>query len=134
MSKQYHIVLNGERIPVSEAVYRAYQRPKWREKKQKRIRNDMECSFDAMLGNGLEHLADPTQLGVDEIIAEKLLIDALLEAIAALDDDERDMIYALFYKRKSERVYSEESGVPRKTLAYRKEKVLEKIRKIIEIN
>ena len=132
MAKQYHIKINGEPVPVSEAVYRAYQRPKWREKKQKEVRDDMECSFDAMLENGLEYLADTTQLGVDEIITDKLLFDALREAIAALDGDEREMIIALFYRRKSERAYSKESDVPRKTLAYRKEKVLEKLKNILE--
>ena len=132
MSRQYHIKINGELIPVSEAVYRAYQQPKWREKKQKYVRNGLECSFNVMLENGLEHKIDPTQPCMDEIVAEKLLFEALLEAIAALDDDERNLIYALFYKGKSERSYSEETGVPRKTLAYRRDKVLEKMRRIIE--
>ena len=134
MPKQYHIKQNGKLIPVSEAVYRACQRPKWREKKQKEVRDKVECSFEAIRESGLEYKANLAQPGVDEIIAHKLLLDALVEAIAALDEDERDLIYALFYKGQSERSYSEEIGVPRKTLAYRKDKVFEKIRKIIEKN
>ena len=134
MQRQYHIRMNGELIPVSEAVYRAYQRPKWREKKQRKVRNSLECSFNAIIENGLEYKIDPTQLCVDEIIMEKLLLEALLEAIAALDDDERDLVFALFYKGMSERAYSKESGVPRKTLAYRRAKVLEKLKIFIENN
>jgi len=132
MSRQYHIKINGELIPVSETVYRAYQRPKWRERKQKVVRNDMERSYDVMLESGLDIKTDLTQPCIDEIIEEKLLFEALLEAIAALDDDERNLIFALFYKGKSERAYSKETSIPRKTLAYRRMKVLEKLRNIIK--
>ena len=134
MSKQYHIKMDGKLIPVSEEVYRAYQRPKWRENKQKKVRNDAECSYDAMCESCQKYGSDPTQPGVDDIVTDKLLLNALLEAMTALSDDERELVYALFYKGKSERSYAEESGVPRKTLAYRKGKVLEKLRKIIENN
>jgi hypothetical protein len=31
MKKEYYITLNGERIPVSEEIYRAYRQPAWSE-------------------------------------------------------------------------------------------------------
>lgn len=134
MSKQYYIRINGERIPVSEEVYRAYQRPNWREKKQKIVRDVVECSYDAMCESGQETIGGQEQRSVDEIIMEKLMLNALIEAIEALNDNERNLIYALFYKGKSERSYSDETSVPRKTLAYRKKKVFEKLRMLIENN
>lgn len=130
MDKQYHIKLNGKLIPVSEEVYRAYQRPKWREKKQAEVRKEMECSYDHMVENGYEQ-TDPNQSSLDEIFQDKLLLDELLSAIASLNDDERTLIYALFYKGKSERELSKVIGVPRPTIYSRKKSVLKKLRNML---
>ena len=134
MSKQYHIKLNGKLIPVSEEVYRAYKRPQWREKKQKIIRRQNEQSIEHINESDAINQANLAQCGLDEIIIENLLLDELHEAMLSLNDDERVLIYALFYNDKSERDVAKEIGVSQNTVNYHKKRVIEKLRKILENN
>jgi len=134
VSKQYHIKLNGKLISVSEEVYRAYKRPQWREKKQKIIRRQHEQSIEHIRENDSINQANLAQCGLDEIIIENLLLDDLHEAISSLNDDERVLIYALFYNDKSERDVAKEIGVSQNTVNYHKKRVIEKLRKILENN
>jgi DNA-directed RNA polymerase specialized sigma24 family protein len=130
MSKDRYIWIDGMKVPVTEEVYRAYYRPVWREAKQKEVRGDMEYSLDALEDAGFEAVSnDPL---VDEIVADKLLLDELYAALAELTDDERSLIDALYYQEKSEREVSKETGVPRKTLSYHKTKLMDKLRRLIE--
>lgn len=132
MSKQRYIWIKGVNVPVTEEVYRAYKQAEWREEKQDAVCADRECSFDFMIEHDLDGQAVTDQALVDEIALDKLLLEMLLAALAELTDDERSLIDALFYQEKSEREVAKETGVPRKILAYRKTKILEKLRGIIE--
>ncbi|MDD3767185.1 MAG: sigma-70 family RNA polymerase sigma factor [Eubacteriales bacterium] len=134
MSKQYHIKLNGELIPVSEEIYRTYKQPQWREKKRANVRRKREVSLDAMLENGDAIQFDLGQAFIDELVADKLLLDELFKALAELNIEECALIDELFFKEKSERQISEEIGIPRTTLEYRKNRVLHKLKKLIRKN
>ena len=134
MSKKWYIWLDGKEIPVTEEVYRTYKRAEWREEKQAAVRAVRESSYDFMLENDFDGQADTNQKLVDEIVEDKLLLDILLVALDELTADERSLIDALFYQEKSEREVAKETGVPRKTLSYRKSKVLKKLKDIIEKN
>lgn len=132
MSKEYAININGKKVPVTEEVYRAFKRPAWRERKRRQARSDTELSLEAFEDDGFN--IPSGEALVDEIVEDKLLLDVLLKALSELTDDERSLIDELFYKGKSERELSKETGVPRKTLAYRKAKLLDKLRGLIEKN
>ena len=128
VSKKYHIKLGGRLIPVSEDVYRAYKQPQWREKKQKIARRKNEISYEHMLEKGFVNQADPAQCSLDEIVFGKMLIDELHEAIATLSDDERNLIYALYYQEKSEREVAVEIGISCVAVHKRKIKAIEKLK------
>ena len=130
MSKDRYVWLDGVKVPVSEEVYRAYYRPVWREAKQKDVRGDNEYSLDALEESGFEAVSQDAL--VDEIVADKLLLDELYAALAELTDDERFLIDQFFYKEKSEREISKETNTPRNTLVYRKNRLLAKLKKLIE--
>ena len=128
MSKDRYVWLDGVKVPVSEEVYRAYYRPVWREAKRKEVRDDTEYSLDALEESGFE-AADSAL--VDDIVADKLLLDELYAALDELTDDERSLIDALFYKERSERNVAAERGVQRNTVVYHRNKILDKLRKIL---
>jgi RNA polymerase sigma factor (sigma-70 family) len=130
MDKEYNIKLNGKLIPVTEEVYYAFKRPAWKERKRRQVRAEKELSLEAFADAGFE--IPSGQALVDEIVEDKLLLDMLFRALSELTEDERVLIDELFYNGKSERELSKETCVPRKTLAYRKTKVLEKLRRLIE--
>ena len=122
MNKDYYILIDGEKVSVSEEVYRAFKRPAWAERKRRQVRADHELSLEAFAEDGFElPSGDPL---VDEIVADKILLDMLMSALDELAADERGLIDALYFDGKSERDVATEIGVPQTTLNYRKNKIL----------
>jgi len=130
MDKEYFIELSGRQIPVSKEVYDAFKRPAWKERKRRQVREEKELSLEAFADAGFE--IPSGEVLVDEIVEDKLLLDMLSKALSELTDEERFLIDEMFYNGKSERELSKETCVPRKTLTYRRTKVLEKLRRLIE--
>lgn len=122
MEKEFLIIIDGEKVPVTEEVYRAFKRPAWAERKRRKVRADHERSLEAFMDEGQDiSSGDPL---VDEIVEDKLMLDMLFAALAELTDDERGLIEALFYQERSEREAAQDLGVPQTTLNYRKKKIL----------
>lgn len=110
MNKQYFIEIEGEQVPVTEEVYRAYKQPLWKEHKQKErskrcqvsngrgglkrcMADCSQCMYDKS-GNvlSLNHLeadgyfpADRKAVDPYQILEDALLLEELLAAIADLD-------------------------------------------------
>jgi len=127
MDKQRYVLINGEKIYVTEEVYRAYYRPVWREAKQRKVREDMEYSLDALKDGGYEAISD--EAPIDEIVWDNLMSDKLYSVMAELTEDERILIHALYFQGKTEREISAESGTPQTTISYRKKQLLKLLQK-----
>ncbi|GHV36392.1 sigma factor [Clostridia bacterium] len=121
-----HIVINGENIPVTEEVYRAYKRPAWAERKRRKVRAEHERSLELFVN------MPSGQKLVEEIVEDKLLLDTLMAALSELTADERKLIDALYYVEKSEREYGKQLDISQNTINYHKNRVLEKLRKFFE--
>ena len=150
MENQRFIEINGEQIPVTEEVYRAYKRPLWAEHKRKerakrcRDENGFRCTKDCRTceksreGGTLSlnkfneegyEVADSVDLA--ELVADKLLLEQLVAALNDLDPDERSLINALFYNDRTERDYAAEIGISHQAVGKRKQKVIEKLFSIV---
>lgn len=129
-NRKYYILIDKVPVEVTEDVYRAYKRPAWKERKRRQVRLDMELSLDLLMEDGMD-IPSPT-LSVDELVADRLLRDALYEALAQLSAEERNLIDILFFGGMSEREASSVLNLPRKTLAYRKGKILDKLKEILK--
>jgi RNA polymerase sigma factor (sigma-70 family) len=130
MDKEYFIELNGRQIPVSKEVYYAFKRPAWRERKRRQVREEKELSLEAFADAGFE--IPSRQALVDEIVEDKLLLDMLSKALSELTDEERFLIDELFYQEKPERMVAKETGVSQNTVNYHKNRILEKLRRLLE--
>lgn len=130
MGKNYYIVIDSEKIPVTEEVYRAFKQPAWKERKRREVRAEKERSLDMFLDDGFDIPSE--QALIDEIVADKLLLNELYAALAELTDDERYIIDSFFYQEKTEREIANEASIPRNTLVYRKNKILSKLKKFLE--
>ena len=130
MDKEYFIELNGRQIPVSKEVYYAFKRPAWREHKRRQVRAEKELSLEAFADAGFEIPSGQTL--VDEIVEDKLLLDMLSKALSELTDEERFLIDELFYQEKPERMVAKETGVSQNTVNYHKNRILEKLRRLLE--
>jgi RNA polymerase sigma factor (sigma-70 family) len=141
-----YIEIDGEQIPVTEEIYRAYKRPAWAEHKRKerekrcRDENGNRCtgdcskcdkqrtgsvlSLDKFTEDGFE-VADPVDIA--ELVADKLLLEELYAALDELDPDNR-RIMELFSIGKSEREIANDIGLSQKTINKRKQKLFAQLR------
>ncbi len=129
MDKEYFIELNGRQIPVSKEVYYAFKRPAWKERKRRQVRAEKELSLEAFADAGFE--IPSGEALVDEIVEDKLLLDMLSKALSELTEEERVLIDELFFNDKSEREIAREIGVSQPAIHKRRNRILEKLKKLM---
>ncbi|MFC5543312.1 hypothetical protein ACFPOH_16500 [Ureibacillus suwonensis] len=133
MAKEYYILIDGEKVPVSEEVYRAFKRPVWAEKKRRQREQEngtTPLSLDAFTKAGLNIPSD--QALIDEIVEDKLLLDMLFEALATLTDDERNLIDALYFNEQTIREYARLNNTNHTNVIRRHKRIIEKLRTILK--
>jgi len=156
--KQYFIPLNGELIPVNEDVYQEYYRPIWRTHYHaskhgqcgctdwRRCEGDcglcryrtagdslsLDAEYEGEEGSKLTLLdtIEDSAPNILDIIADKLMLQELFKALEELDPDSR-RICELIRQGKTEREIAAEFGVRQSTLNYRKNKLMDKLRKCL---
>lgn len=131
MEKQYFITLeDGKEVEVTKEVHDAYYRPAWREEYYRKKEKERLLSYEG-LGDAdysVEgHMREESET-IESIIEDKLLLELLVSALEELTEDEYDLINNVYLKEFGEREYSRTSGIPRKTLSYRREKILKKLK------
>ncbi len=80
---------------------------------------------------------EQAQFAVDEDTPEEKAIRAddirrLRAALLELAPDEMELIHALFYKEVSEHRLAKQTGIPQRTIHYRKVRILAKLHKLLE--
>ncbi|MCX4345395.1 MAG: sigma-70 family RNA polymerase sigma factor [Kineothrix sp.] len=122
---------------VTEEEYRNYFRPWWQQKKhEQRNREAMEQngyteeSYEAWRDNASEGAGIPDMElpGVDELVEKKLLLGVLADAMDSLLPEERELAMKVFGEEMSVYEYARITGGNRRTLDFRKNKVMEKLR------
>jgi DNA-directed RNA polymerase specialized sigma24 family protein len=141
-----YIEINGQQIPVTEEVYRAYKRPAWvehkRKEREKRCRDDKgnRCARDCSNCNkqrtgsllSLEKFSEEgfevaDSVDLTELVVDKLLLEKLYIALEELDPDNR-RIMKLFSIGKSEREIAIDVGLSQKAINKRKTKLFAQLR------
>lgn len=150
---QRYIEIDGEQIPVTEEVYRAYKQPLWAEHKRKerakrcrdengfrcmkdcrtctKLRDGGDLSLDKFSDDGFD-ITDPVDIG--ELVADKLILEQLVKVLDDLDPDERSLINAIFFQNRTERDYAAEIGISHQAVGKRKNKVVEKLRNLMGVH
>jgi len=148
-TKQYYISIDGQEVPVSEKVYRAYKRPAWAEQKREEresrciiagVRCKKDCSQCPHRRTGsalsLEGFADdgftPADLSADveEIVASRILLEELFNALEELDPDGR-LLCQLVSEGETERSIAERFGISQVAVGKRKKKLFAHLRGIL---
>lgn len=144
---QRFIEIDGQQIPVTEEIYRAYKRPVWtehkRKEREKRCRDEQgtrcvgDCSkCDKERTGGVLSLDrfveecgfEPADIvDVAEMVADSLLFEELFNALEELDPDNRKIL-ELFSCGKSEREIADDIGVSQRAINKRKTKLLSQLR------
>jgi len=145
--EQRYIEIDGQQVPVTEEVYRAYKRPLWAEHKRKerakrcRVENGFRCTKDCKTCSKLRDGGDLSlekftedgfevadSVDIAELVADKLLLEQLVAALDDLEPDERSLIDALFCNDRTERDYATDVGISHQAIGKRKRKVIDKLR------
>ena len=124
-------------LEVTEEEYQKYYRPWWSQRKrEQRNREAMERngyteeSYEAWRDNASEGAGIPDMElpGVDELVEKKLLLGVLADAMDSLLPEERELAMKVFGEEMSVYEYARVTGGNRRTLDFRKNKVMEKLR------
>ena len=128
--KVYLINLGHSIMEVDEVAYHDFYKEENREDYRQKltIRNNV-ISMESLISgefNECNLVADEGE-PLDEKIMRKMMIEKLPEAISILNDDEKILIYQLYFENMSERQVSSLTGVPQKTINNRRKRILKKL-------
>ncbi|HGI0183200.1 TPA: sigma-70 family RNA polymerase sigma factor [Streptococcus pyogenes] len=132
--KDYYLYVKGKAVKVSEEVYKAY----WKitEHEKYLIKKDWKNNvipFSAMDYDGhfVDNITDE-RIDIEKIVEVKMQIEELNKALATLTKKERELIEAIFYKEESLRAIGKKEKVNYQAIGKRRDKILEKLRKLLE--
>ena len=127
MEKDYYIRLkDGQVVPVSKEVYRAYKRPSWREAKAREVRLQKERSLDILEQDDVP-ITD--RMLVEQIVEDKLLLEMLMKALEMLTENERSLINEIFFNQHTEQETAVKNGISQQAVHKRKKYILGKLKK-----
>lgn len=69
---------------------------------------------------------------MEDIVIQKISAEKLHMALLRLPKKDQELIYALFYEEKTERVYAEQIGVSPSTVHRRREKIIKKLKNYLK--
>lgn len=131
LDKEKYIYVRGEKITVSDEVYKAYKKELNHEAHLKRLDKKHKVFHFGNFNTSIVDIADNT-VDVEKIIETKMRIEDLYRALDSLNDEERNLIEALYFDDKTlTEVAKKEDTNPMKISRLRN-KILEKLRKLLD--
>ena len=134
MAKEYYLCIKGKAVLVSEEVYKAYWKITEHEKYlQRKDWKHNVMSFSALDHDGhfVDNIIDE-KIDLEKIVEVKMRIEELHRALNTLTKEERELMEAIFYKEESLRSISRREKVTHQAISGRRDRILEKLRKILE--
>lgn len=135
------ITVDGQDVKVSDEVFKTYTRA---DRRERYISEEVEPGIVLSLDRLMEDSVPLDTLGVPQVASaedsllnqEKLTekevqIKKIRIALESLATDEKQLIQALYFDCTSAREYARHLGVQLRTIQYRRDKILEKLRQKI---
>lgn len=121
---------------VTGAEYAEYYAELERKKYVRRQERGKRISYEKALEDGLpiDLLSANPLVSVEEEAEKNVMIELMLNAIEQLDAADKQLIRLLFFYEFSCREISRQLGVDEGTIRYRKNKILNKLRKVLGLN
>lgn len=140
MAKRIITIKSGKeeiQMEITEEEYMNYYRPWWQQKKREQRNREVmeemgysEESYEAWRDGMADDMGVPDYeaADMDEIVEKKVLLGVLEEALDSLMPEERELVSEVIGQDRSVCEFARMKGENRRTLAFRKEKTLEKLR------
>ena len=132
--KEYFLYVKGKAVKVNEEIYRAY----WRITEHEKYLQRKDWKHNVILFSALDHdghfednIIDE-KIDLEKIVEVKMQIEEVNKALATLTKEERELMEAIFYREESLRSIGKKEKVSYQTIGKRRDKILEKLRKILE--
>ena len=132
--KDYYLYVKGKAVKVSEEVYKAY----WKITEHEKYLQRKDWKYDVIPFSAMDydgHFVDniiDERIDLEKIVEVKMQIEELNKALATLTKKERELIEAIFYKEESLRAIGKKEKVSYQAIGKRRDKILEKLRKLLE--
>ncbi|HGH7602123.1 TPA: sigma factor-like helix-turn-helix DNA-binding protein [Streptococcus pyogenes] len=134
MPKGHYLYVNGQKVKVSEDVYKVYWREREHEKYLEQVDKKNHLLFFSSLdhdGHFVDNIVDES-VDVEKIVETQMMIEALRDAISKLNDEERDIIDRLYFNDETLTGVARVKGVTYQSIQWRKDRILRKLKKILE--
>ena len=134
MSKEYYLYVNGQRVKVSEQIYKVYWREKEHEKYLEQVDKKNHLLFFSSLdhdGNFVDNLVDES-VDVEKIIETQILIETVRKAMSRLNDEERDIIERLYFNDETLSSVARSKKVSYQAIQWRKNNILKKLKVLLK--
>lgn len=134
MPKEYYLYVNGQRVKVSEQIYKVYWREKEHEKYLEQVDKKNHLLFFSLLdhdGNFVDNLADES-VDVEKIIETQILIETVRKAMSRLNDEERDIIERLYFNDETLSSVARSKKVSYQAIQWRKNNILKKLKVLLK--
>ena len=134
MPKEYYLYVNGQRVKVSEQIYKVYWREKEHEKYLEQVDKKNHLLFFSSLdhdGHFVDNIIDES-VDVEKIVETQMMIEAVRSAISRLNAEERDIIERLYFNDETLSSVATEKKVSYQAIQWRKNNILKKLKKLLE--
>ena len=134
MKKEYYLYVNGQKVKVSEEIYKVYWREKEHEKYLEQVDRKNHLLFFSSLdhdGHFDENIVDES-VDVEKIVETQMMIEAVRNAISRLNAEEKDIIERLYFQDEPVRSVAKLKSITHPALIKKRNKILEKLKKFIE--
>ncbi|HGD1885833.1 TPA: sigma factor-like helix-turn-helix DNA-binding protein [Streptococcus agalactiae] len=134
MAKEYYLYVNGQRVKVSEQIYKVYWREKEHEKYLEQVDKKNHLLFFSSLdhdGNFVDNLADES-VDVEKIIETQILIETVRKAMSRLNDEEMDIIERLYFNDETLSSVARSKKVSYQAIQWRKNNILKKLKVLLK--
>ncbi|HAP4096518.1 TPA: sigma factor-like helix-turn-helix DNA-binding protein [Streptococcus agalactiae] len=134
MSKEYYLYVRGQKVKVSEDIYKVYWREKEHEKYLEQVDKKNHLLFFSSLdhdGNFVDNLADES-VDVEKIIETQILIETVRKAVSRLNDEERDIIERLYFNDETLSSVARSKKVSYQAIQWRKNNILKKLKVLLK--
>ncbi|HEP5087415.1 TPA: sigma-70 family RNA polymerase sigma factor [Streptococcus pyogenes] len=134
MAKEYYLYVRGQKVKVSEDIYKVYWREKEHEKYLEQVDKKNHLLFFSSLdhdGNFVNNLADES-VDVEKIIETQILIETVRKAMSGLNDEERDIIERLYFNDETLSSVARSKKVSYQAIQWRKNNILKKLKVLLK--
>lgn len=133
--ENYVIKVGTELVQVTREVYEEYHRMERRERYlEERDKENSVLLFSTLRAedSSTDVPIEDTEVNIEEEVIKQMFLDKLPKALALLSDDEIDMIRDLYWNDMSIREFAKKKETAKSTILSKRDRVLAKLRKVLE--